>query len=44
LAKAIQAALKVLIANGTYGAILSKWGVTAGGFTATKIVLNGAIF
>ncbi|MGH9020874.1 MAG: ABC transporter substrate-binding protein [Acidimicrobiales bacterium] len=43
LAKAIQAALKVLIANGTYGAILSKWGVTAGGFTASQIVLNGAL-
>ncbi|NNN00816.1 MAG: ABC transporter substrate-binding protein [Acidimicrobiaceae bacterium] len=43
LAKAIQAALKTLIANGTYGAILKHWGVSAGGLPAAKIVLNGAI-
>ena len=42
LAKAIQAALKTLVANGTYGAILSKWGVSAGALPAGKIVLNGA--
>ena len=43
LAVAIQAAIKTLIANGTYGAILKKWGVTAGALTSSKIVLNGAI-
>ena len=43
LAKAIQAAVKTLIANGTYGAILKKWGVTAGALTSSQIVLNGAI-
>ncbi|MFI5036145.1 MAG: ABC transporter substrate-binding protein [Acidimicrobiales bacterium] len=43
LAKAIAAAFKVLIANGTYHAILGKWGVTGGGFTAGQIKLNGAI-
>jgi len=43
LAKAIQAAIKVLIANGTYHAILAKWGVTAGAVSASKVVLNGAI-
>jgi polar amino acid transport system substrate-binding protein len=43
LAKAIQAAFKVMIANGTYGAILSKWGVTSGAVSASKVVLNGAI-
>jgi polar amino acid transport system substrate-binding protein len=43
LALAIQAAMKTLIANGTYGKILSKWGVTAGALTSSKIVLNGAI-
>jgi polar amino acid transport system substrate-binding protein len=43
-AVAIQAAVKTLIANGTYGAILKKWGVTAGALTASKIVLNGALF
>lgn len=43
LAVAIKAALKVLIANGTYAAILSKWGVSSGAVPASKIVLNGAI-
>ncbi len=43
LAKAVQAALKTLIANGTYHAILAKWGVTGGALTSSKIVLNGAI-
>jgi polar amino acid transport system substrate-binding protein len=43
LAVAIQAAVKTLIANGTYGAILKKYGVTAGGLPSSKIVLNGAI-
>jgi polar amino acid transport system substrate-binding protein len=43
LAKAIQAALKTLIANGTYHAILVKWGVTGGALPSSKIVLNGAI-
>lgn len=42
LAKAIQAALKVLIANGTYHAILAKYGVQAGGVSASKVTLNGA--
>jgi polar amino acid transport system substrate-binding protein len=43
LAKAIQAAVKTLIANGTYHAILAKWGVTGGALTSSKIVLNGAV-
>jgi polar amino acid transport system substrate-binding protein len=43
LAKAIQAAVKTLIANGTYHAILAKWGVTGGAIPTSKIVLNGAI-
>jgi polar amino acid transport system substrate-binding protein len=43
LAKAIQAAVKTLIANGTYGAILSHWGVSAGALPASKVVLNGAL-
>jgi polar amino acid transport system substrate-binding protein len=43
LAKAVQAAVKTLIANGTYHAILAKWGVTGGALTSSKIVLNGAI-
>lgn len=43
LAVAMQAAIKTLIANGTYGTILKKWGVSAGGLPSSKIVLNGAI-
>jgi polar amino acid transport system substrate-binding protein len=43
LATAMQAAIKTLIANGTYGAILKKWGVTAGALPSSKIVLNGAL-
>ncbi|MHB1208361.1 MAG: ABC transporter substrate-binding protein [Acidimicrobiales bacterium] len=42
LALAIQKALKVMMANGTYHAILAKWGVTAGALPANKIILNGA--
>jgi len=41
LAKAIQAALKVLLKNGTYKAILKKYGVQAGALSASQIVLNG---
>jgi polar amino acid transport system substrate-binding protein len=43
LAVAMQAAIKTLIANGTYATILKKWGVTAGALSSSKIVLNGAI-
>ena len=43
LAKAIQAAVKTLIANGTYAEILAKWGVSAGAIPTSKIVLNGAL-
>jgi len=43
LATAIKAAVKTLIpANGTYGAILAKWGVSAGSLPTAKIVLDGA--
>jgi polar amino acid transport system substrate-binding protein len=42
LAKAIRAATKTLIANGTYGAILKKWGVTSGALTGAHVILNGA--
>ncbi len=43
LARAIQAALKTLTANGTYAEILAKWGVSAGAIPSSKIVLNGAL-
>ncbi|HUY43258.1 MAG TPA: ABC transporter substrate-binding protein [Acidimicrobiales bacterium] len=42
LALAIQAAMKTLVKNGTYLAILNKWGVSSGKLPANKIVLNGA--
>ncbi len=44
LALALRAALKTLIANGTYGAILTKWGASAGALPSRRIVLNGATF
>jgi polar amino acid transport system substrate-binding protein len=40
MAKPVQAAMKVLIANGTYTSILDKWGVRAGAITNPQI--NGA--
>ena len=43
LAKAIQAALKTLVASGVYQSILTKWGVSAGALPVGKIVLNGAL-
>ena len=42
LAKAIQAAVKVLVANGTYRAILNHYGVQAGALPLSRIQLNGA--
>lgn len=42
LAKAIQAAVKTLLANGTYNAILKHWGAQAGEIPASQIILNGA--
>ena len=42
LGPAIQGAIKDLIKDGTYGQILSKWGVASGALTADQITLNGA--
>jgi polar amino acid transport system substrate-binding protein len=41
MAQAVQAALKDLIANGTYGQIMDKWGLSSGAITDP--VINGAI-
>jgi polar amino acid transport system substrate-binding protein len=41
MAPAIQAALKDLIADGTYTTILDKWGIQAGAIQ--NPVINGAI-
>jgi polar amino acid transport system substrate-binding protein len=40
MAQAVLAALKVLIANGTYTQILTKWGIQSGAITSP--VINGA--
>lgn len=42
LAKAIQAAVKILITNGDYNAILKKWGATSGEIPTSKVLINGA--
>jgi polar amino acid transport system substrate-binding protein len=44
LALAIRAALRTLVANGTYHEILKQWGVVQGDLPADKIVINGASF
>ena len=41
LAKPIRAALSALIADGTYSAILAKWGLQAGAISEPEI--NGAV-
>jgi len=41
MAKAVQAALKDLMSNGTYNQILTKWGIQSGAITDP--VINGAI-
>jgi polar amino acid transport system substrate-binding protein len=43
LAKPVEAALKKLIADGSYQKILAKWGVQAGAIPASKVKINGAI-
>lgn len=42
LTKAVQAAVKAVIANGTYTKVLDKWGLTAGAVTADEVTLNAA--
>jgi polar amino acid transport system substrate-binding protein len=42
LAPAIEAALKMLMANGTYTKILTKWGIQSGALPASKVAINGA--
>jgi polar amino acid transport system substrate-binding protein len=43
LAPAVQAALKALVKNGTYMAILRKWGIQSGGIPVSKMKINGAL-
>ncbi len=42
LAPAVEAALKVLIANGTYSKIFAKWGVQSIAIPASQVKINGA--
>lgn len=42
LTQAVQAAVKALIQDGTYGQILNKWGVQSGAITADKVLINAA--
>ncbi len=42
MTQAVQAAVKSLIADGTYDAIMKKWGTTAGAVTADGVTINGA--
>jgi len=42
LAPAVLAALKQLMADGTYMKILTKWGVQAGAISAAAVKINGA--
>lgn len=43
LDKAVLAALKVLIKNGTYAAVFSKWGLQGIEIPPSKVKINGAI-
>jgi len=42
LTKAVQAALKALVSDGTYHSILNKWGIASGAISASAIKINGA--
>jgi polar amino acid transport system substrate-binding protein len=42
LAPAVLAAVKVLMQNGTYASILSKWGIQSGAVTVSQVKINGA--
>jgi polar amino acid transport system substrate-binding protein len=42
LDKAVLAAMKVLVTNGTYGKIFQKWGLKSSEIPASQVKLNGA--
>jgi polar amino acid transport system substrate-binding protein len=42
LAKAVLAALVALMKNGTYNAVLSKWGIASGALPVAQVKINGA--
>jgi polar amino acid transport system substrate-binding protein len=42
LDKAVEAALKATMSNGTYASIMSKWGLQSGAIPASGVKINGA--
>lgn len=42
LTNAVQAGLKVLVSDGTYKSILTKWGIESGAISASAMKINGA--
>ena len=42
LQRAVEAAVKVLMRNGTYAKILARWGVSKGAIPLSRVVVNGA--
>ncbi len=42
LAPAVLAALKLLVANGTYSSILAHWGIQSGALPVSQMKINGA--
>ena len=38
----VLAAVKAIMADGTYAKILAKWGLTSGGIPSSSVVINGA--
>jgi polar amino acid transport system substrate-binding protein len=42
LTKAVQAALRVLVSDGTYHSILAHWGISSGATSASAMKINGA--
>jgi polar amino acid transport system substrate-binding protein len=42
LDKAVEAALKVLLSNGTYSSIMAKWGLQSGAISSSQVKINGA--
>jgi polar amino acid transport system substrate-binding protein len=43
MARAVKAALRVLLRNGTYTRILTKWGIVSGALPVSRVKIDGAI-
>ena len=42
MTQAVQASVKALVSNGTYGDILKKWNMQSGAVTLDGVTINGA--